>query len=1091
MLALTLWGGQKVKERQIKIYGFDRDGIADGVISSEDLESRIITLPDCFFVQAYECYSGKTLVDGDFIKGIIKVVLPKNEEDAKKEFMEGLKLGDDTYKGWIATTAGMKVESKQGKCETIFVREDIFDFTQELENLISLGKFEAIEKNGEEVCINKDILSRISLGLTAAQSIGDMPDIIILPQAKFHLKKDYKTVKKDKVEEKDEEGNTTSKIEYTLEDCPVDDDIDVFDGGGIATPEVFEQIQKGLGLNYPVEFAIIRGYGIGIKGMITKFDILGYLAEFYKEDTDFCKLEDGKYYLKDYWNRWRKVTKFTMLLNESMVKLAKYYDSDENWYTYLNRVKLVDEKYASIMGNLYVSKVNKNSKDVSEYRRLNYQLLTALALSKQDYMNLLQEDMRVYKKILKPFEKDAEKDEWITNIDYIRLFFKNIVSGDSEDELEEDIRNVSTNVVTKCDELLSISESFVKLKYVKKQLAKLIEKRCRDLAYGKITVKARYQYIGICPISYMNYAMTRIQGNNGLLTGQFYNHDFADGEVRTIARNPLCAYSEVHNVTFVKNELLNKYLSDCKEIIYFNQQSDILALMSSADTDGDACTVIDNEIIKTAVVVPPDGMYFWNKDDGHKEKMPYNSENKFIATYRASGNLIGRIALKSASVNSDSQLTEPYYDVEKKAFVSMDDIEADSKEDKETIRDAKLESKEWVKSWYVPEEHKALMRKRFIENEKDIYTVLYNAMVSIDAPKTLYFPDKEDMKVIDDKYDKQAYFLRYKVAEDDVIPIFFDTKIGLLDRATSYVESALLSVIREQRKEYGSNHELLQSLLINGDYDIDTYEQCKIEMNNLYKNYACAREGISKEKSRNSWRETKNREELIDDEQWNKYDEEDYWYNLEVYRENAYLKYKELDKEYIVKASDLTAKYTLPTVANAIGTLENCKEDFILNLFIPVLEFMNNKVQAPRYVFQKVDDKEESDITYLYEHYKKIEVEPISNTLIVANLQRDEMKRMQVTDLNHKFRAKILEEGVIELLETELMANHYLHCEVQIEAEQVFLVFGDKRILEVFKDWYQIGKYSLLMAKEIRIDAIVDIAKTRKSLRLVTTSITV
>jgi hypothetical protein len=35
---------KKVKERQIKIYGFDRDSISDGVISSEDLESRIITL---------------------------------------------------------------------------------------------------------------------------------------------------------------------------------------------------------------------------------------------------------------------------------------------------------------------------------------------------------------------------------------------------------------------------------------------------------------------------------------------------------------------------------------------------------------------------------------------------------------------------------------------------------------------------------------------------------------------------------------------------------------------------------------------------------------------------------------------------------------------------------------------------------------------------------------------------------------------------------------------------------------------------------------------------------------------------------------
>ena len=117
---------------------------------------------------------------------------------------------------------------------------------------------------------------------------------------------------------------------------------------------------KGLGPNYPIEFAIIRGYGIGIKGMITKFDIVGYLDEFYKENNEFCKKEDGKYYLKDYWNRWRKATKFTMLLNESMVKLAKYYVSEENWDTYLNRMKMVDEKYAPIMGKLYVSKEKKS-----------------------------------------------------------------------------------------------------------------------------------------------------------------------------------------------------------------------------------------------------------------------------------------------------------------------------------------------------------------------------------------------------------------------------------------------------------------------------------------------------------------------------------------------------------------------------------------------------------------------------------------------------------------------------------------------------------------------------------------------------------
>lgn len=1083
-----------MKERQIKIYGFDRESISDGVISSEDLESRIVTLPDCFFVQAYECYSQKTLVDGDFIKGIIKVVLPKVEEDAKKEFIEGLTLGDDTYKGWIATTSGMKVESKQGKCETIFVREDIYNFTQEFEDLISLKKFNEVEKSGKDVCINKDILSRISLGLTAAQPVGDMPDIIVLPQAKFHLKKDYKTVKKVPIDETDEEGNHTSRINYKLEDCSVDEKIDVFDGGGIATPEVFDQIQKGLGLNYSVEFAIIRGYGIGIKGMITKFDILGYLAEFYKKDTNYCKLENGKYYLKDYWNKWQKVTNRTMILNQSMVKLAKYYDTEknQNWYTYLNLLKGLGEKYAPITGKLYVSKVNKNPKDVSEYRRLNYQLLTALALSKQDYVELLKEDMRVYKKILKPFGKDVDKDEWIANIDYIRLFFKNVVAGETDEELEEDIKAVSANVVTKCEELLNISENFVKLKYVKKQLAKLIEKRCRDLACGKITIKARYQYIGICPISYMNYAMAREQGENGLQTGQFYNYDFKDGEVRTIARNPLCAYSEVHNVTFMKNELLDRYLSDCKEIIYFNQKSDILPLMSSADTDGDACTVIDDETIRASVVIPADGKYFWNTDDGHKVTMPYNSENKFLATYRASGNLIGRIALKSASVNSNSQLTPPYYDMEAKKFVYTKDIENEDKEEREKIRDEKLKSGEWVPSYKVPEEHKTFMRERFTENEKDIYTVLYNAMVSIDAPKTLYFPDKEDMQPIEDKYKKQAYFLQYKVPEEDVVPKIYTGKVGLLDRASEYVENNLLTPIRENRRSFEGNEELLMQLLINGDYDTETFDSCKSEMEALYNAYVGIREGISKEKQKNIYREKKNKAEWIDNCSWDKYDEMDYQFKIKKYQETAYLKYKETDREYIVKAEEIMEKYTLPTVANAIGTLKNCTEDFILNLFIPVLEVMYNQLNKERYVFQKVDIKEEADITYLYEHYKKIKVPPIDNAAIVANLQREEKKRLQVTDLNHEFRARILGEGTLQLLEQELKEKKFILCAVEKENEKVFLTYGDNRILEVFKDWYQIGKYSLLKAKEIRIDAIVNVAKkTGQSLRMITTSIIV
>ena len=378
-----------------------------------------------------------------------------------------------------------------------------------------------------------------------------------------------------------------------------------------------------------------------------------------------------------------------------------------------------------------------------------------------------------------------------------------------------------------------------------------------------------------------------------------------------------------------------------------------------------------------------------------------------------------------------------------------------------------------------------------MENETDIYTVLYNAMVSIDAPKTLYFPDQDDMAPIDEKYKKQAYFLQYKIPEEDVVPKIYTGKVGLLDMASEYIEEYLLEPIKENRSSFEGNEGLLMQMLINGDYEPDKFDIYKSEIEALYKNYTEIREKIAKEKRKKIRNEMRNKEELIDNCIWDKYDEWDYQFNIKKIQDTAYLKYKETDKEYIVKAEEIMGKYTLPTVANAIGTLKNCTEDFILNLFIPVLEVMHRQSTKDRFLFQKTDNVQEADITYLYEHYKKIMVTTDNNASIVANLQREEKKRLQVTDLNHEFRARILGDGTLKLLEKEFAEKKYIFCGVEVDNGQVFLSYEEERILEVFKEWYQIEKYSLLKAKDIRIDGIINVAPKGTSLKMVTTSITV
>lgn len=1075
-----------MKQKQIRMYSFGRSNIKDRVITSENLEDNEILLTENFLTLALGCYKNIKIENGYHIEEIIKVMLPNTEEEAKDEWDNGLIFNNNKYVAWFATPGGMKQETARGKCETFFIREDFLDFATEFEDLLSLRKFKEIEESGVEICINKDVLSRLSLGVSSCHMAGDMPDIIVLPQPTFHIIKDYKTIEKFTEQVEDKKGNKKDQVNYNLVDYCFDDDIDGFDGGAIATPRVFNQIQNELGLDYPVEFAIIRGYGLGIKGMITKFNIIKYLSVFYKGDTDYCKKVDDQFYLLDMWNEWQPVTQNIMLLNESMVKLAKYYkiENDENMGTYKQRLAGVDPKYKDINSKLYVTKVNKSDEDIEDYRRLNYQLLTALALSKKDYMDLLKEDVRTYRKILKPFEKDSDKDEWLINIDTIRLFFKNIITSEKEDsdEFQEEVAHITSNVVTKCEEILNVSEEFIHLKYVKNNLAKLIEKKCRELACGKVTAKAKYQYIAIDPISYMNFAMKRDQGENGLKAGEFFSADCNHGDIRTIARNPLVAYSEIHNVKFVRNVFLDNYFNSCRELIYFNQKSDILALMSSADCDGDACTVIDSDIIRNAVLTPEDGKYFINKDDGHKELMVYNPENRFLATYRASGNLIGKIALKSASINSDSQQTYDYYDTVNEKFILNMSLDEEEKK----LANEKIESGEWITTYNASEKHREHIRQRFYENEKDIYTVLYNAMVAIDAPKTLYFPSSEDMEIISKKYGRKASFLKYKENKADVVPGQYQYTFGLLDSISRTIKKSLLDVIDEIAKEFANKAEIIQKKLINADYKEDEYTACFEEIEVIYKNYTQERQAIDKECNRKCYKERKYREEMINNSSWSQLEDDLYFDAIAAFKAEKFKKYKEADAQYNPLAEEIQRKYDVATIANAIGNMKNCTEDFIINLFFSVFYYLNEKLQPKRYVYKK---DPEGDITYLYEKYKKVPVEAIDNRDIVKNLNLEEKKRLKIINIKTDIRTKILDGGVVDLIKTELKENGQIYFDVKAVDNKAILLKDGKEMLEVFNDWIQINEYSLLKCSSIKFEILVKVDK--KSLGLTATEITV
>ena len=185
-------------------------------------------------------------------------------------------------------------------------------------------------------------------------------------------------------------------------------------------------------------------------------------------------------------------------------------------------------------------------------------------------------------------------------------------------------------------------------------------------------------------------------------------------------------------------------------------------------------------------------------------------------------------------------------------------------------------------------------------------------------------------------------------------------------------------------------------------------------------------------------------------------------------------------------ADEVLKKYDIATIANSIGNMKNCTEDFIINLFFPVFAYLNRKLQAKRYLYKK---DVEGDITYLYEKYKKIKVEAIDNQDIIKKLHLDEKRRLKVIDVKKDVRARVLDAEVIALIELELKDHGQIIFDIMVTDNKVFLIRDQKEVLEIFRDFFQINEYNLLNCKSIKFEILVNIAGTRQSLKLTATEI--
>lgn len=814
---------------------------------SDKCKIEELTLSESQFLHIFCRIAEVELIDGMSFNHIIKVS-NINLERASNLVAEGREY---TY---LTITPN---QSK--KKEAFYIDVNFYDVTKKVLNLVDAGRlerFKTLEKyKNKEISIAKDLTARWSLLFSGSNRIVVdnkvyIPDMICVSDIEYIVytpnTKIFKNGKLVKAEGEDAYNKVTA-----------------FDGCGIMTNKVATMIAKGLGLKKAIPYAVIRTK-MATKGLLTNVDILSYLNDKFPH----LKREDGYFYIKDCWGTERKVTEDTIIVNQSMVKWNKWFDSMEDYES--NR----EEAFADLLDCLYVTKYGKGeSKTVAES---SYQLLTMLNLTYQEICQLAEPTRNMLERIINGEE----------------LAIKHFLAIESEvSNMEEydDECIMARNVADKTEMMLAMEyDKFIQIPRVKNGLFSMIERKVKELASGKFYLNdTSFKVASADPLLFLNYCMEQTQReitdlsqvDGGLKKGEFY----IKGEVgtRMFARFPLASYQEITNEVLVQATEYDRYCNFSNEILVFNQRWIDAMVKSGCDFDGDIILVSNNDILKNSVVPPADGLLFINKDDANSKaeaiKIKFAELSDMVIkedNMRVLGNKIGKLAIASSSICSQCQSV--WFDVEGRLvnseylFSKMLNFPTPNYSSEfytgKNILNFKEEISKYISSTQLPiNQQKELITKCFYANDYKLNKLIQLSMKEIDSNKTgVQVTDKEIEEIIgenqlkprffmalpDKKYSKKSTTMNMTSLSlyynDIANTIYIDGEVNGYMSMLSYVKNVIKDKVKDNTKVIPN---LITTLIDTLDYTIQDNEivaQCEKDIVEAFKKYRESEKDMSK-----------------------------------------------------------------------------------------------------------------------------------------------------------------------------------------------------------------------------------------------------
>lgn len=515
-----------------------------------------IALANNFVFRAYEIFRGENFRKDEHLKSIIKVILTECQE--LDQLQNGIEYNGVKYVQLITSPSMQKKEESADseddeqdyKTEYLFINSTEKEFVSILEMILSGNKIKSWEDENKKMCLVKDIVARMGLATSGTAKIDYMPNIIIVEEGTYTYKNNYTIL---------EDGRFKEVNNFEMKHI-------LNDGGGLMSNHMAKVIAEQMGIDYRVDFAVIRQYkGLAVKGLALRFDFVDYMKNTYEKDTNYFRKRNNVYEIKDIFGCWRDVEKADLILNKSMVKWIKNWavEEGEDWQAIIDKEysKKQYKPYLGILNSLYITKVNHDPKKLRTHTQINYQVLQNCCCTSDDLIEIAQDTIKYYKKLV-----DTDKE----NIDEIRIAMGDIASESGE-----------TTITNKLDFLLKkMGDKALSLRTVKRDIAKTITKRIKQLAGGKMYLKGGYKLGALDPVCYCNWLMARERGNNGLCEHEFYVA--GDTGSRVFYRNPIALYQEIKQITV--SDKLDKWLSDyTPELLFFNGFDDALFQASTAD----------------------------------------------------------------------------------------------------------------------------------------------------------------------------------------------------------------------------------------------------------------------------------------------------------------------------------------------------------------------------------------------------------------------------------------------------------------------------------------------------------------------------